>query len=190
MRLLALPAALACLALPLAAARGEEAKPTSVEAARSASAPAAKPAAGAVSSASVEAGRKVSIEYTLTLDDGKKADSNVGGEPLVFEHGAHQILPALEEALAGMKVSESRKVTLPPDKGYGEVMPQLIQEVDPKQIPEEARVAGAELAAEDEEGNRHFARVHEVREDKILVDMNHPLAGKTLHFDVKILSIE
>jgi len=190
MRALTLPVALACLALPLAAARGEEAKP-SVEAAKSASAPAAKPAgAGAASSASVEAGRKVSIEYTLTLDDGKKADSNVGGEPLVFEHGAHQILPALEEALAGMKVSESRKVTLPPDKGYGEVMPQLIQEVDPKQIPEEARVAGAELAAEDEQGNRHFARVHEVREDKILVDMNHPLAGKTLHFDVKILAIE
>jgi len=167
MRSLTLPAALVCLAFPLAAAHGEEAK-----------------------APSVEAGRKVSIEYTLTLDDGKKADSNVGGEPLVFEQGAHQILPALEEALAGMKVSESRKVTLPPDKGYGAVMPQLIQEVDPKLIPEEARVAGAELAAEDEQGNRHFARVHEVREDKILVDMNHPLAGRTLHFDVKILSVD
>ena len=167
MRPLTLPAALVCLAFPLAAAHGEEAK-----------------------APSVEAGRKVSIEYTLILDDGKKADSNVGGEPLVFEQGAHQILPALEEALAGMKVSESRKVTLPPDKGYGAVIPQLIQEVDPKQIPEEARVAGAELAAEDEQGNRHFARVHEVREDKILVDMNHPLAGRTLHFDVKILSID
>ncbi len=183
MRSLTLPAALVCLALTLAAARAEEIKPAGALAAKPTGAEATKPA-------SVEAGRKVSIEYTLTLDDGKQADSNVGGEPLVFEHGAHQILPALEDALAGMKVSESRKVTLPPDKGYGEVMPQLIQEVDPQKIPEEARVAGAELAAEDQQGNRHFARVHEVREDKILVDMNHPLAGKTLHFDVKILSID
>ena len=189
MRPFTLPAALVCLALPLAAAGAEEAK--SAEAVSSASVEAAKPAgAGVPKPSSVEAGRKVSIEYTLILDDGKKADSNVGGEPLVFEQGAHQILPALEEALAGMKVSESRKVTLPPDKGYGAVMPQLIQEVDPKLIPEEARVAGAELAAEDEQGNRHFARVHEVREDKILVDMNHPLAGRTLHFDVKILSVD
>ena len=158
---------LACLALPLVAARAEEAKP-----------------------ASVAKGHQVSVEYTLTLDDGTKADTNVGGEPLVFEQGAHQILPALEDALDGMKVSESRKVTLPPDKGYGAVIPDLVQEVDLQMVPEEARFAGAQLAAEDENGNRHYARVREVRESKILVDMNHPLAGKTLVFDVKILTID
>ena len=140
--------------------------------------------------ASVETGRKNSIEYTLTLDGGEKADSNVGGEPLVFEQGAHQILPALEEALGGLKVNESRKVTLAPDEAFGEVMPQLIQEVDPEMIPAEARVKGAELAAEDAQGNQRPVRVHEVRKDKIVVDMNHPLAGKTLHFDVKVLAID
>jgi FKBP-type peptidyl-prolyl cis-trans isomerase 2 len=138
----------------------------------------------------VEAGRKVSIEYTLVLEDGKQIDSNVGGEPLVFEQGKHEILPGLEKAISGMKVSESRKVTLSPAEGYGEVMPELIQAVDPKQIPEGARVAGTELSAEDPNGNRRPARVHEVHEDKILVDMNHPLAGQTLHFDVKVLGIE
>ena len=158
---------LLCLALPLVAARAEEAKP-----------------------ASVAKGHQVSVEYTLTLDDGTKADTNVGGEPLVFEQGAHQILPALEEALDGMKVSESRKVTLPPDKGYGAVIPDLVQEVDLQMVPEEARFAGAQLAAEDENGNRHFAQVREVRESKILVDMNHPLAGKTLIFDVKVLAVD
>ncbi len=156
-----------CLALPIAAARAEEVKPSAVE-----------------------NGRKVSVEYTLTLEDGSTADTNVGGDPLVYEQGAHQILPALEEALAGMKVSESRKVTLPPDKGYGTVLPDLVQEVDLQMIPEEARHAGAQLAAEDSDGNRHFALVREVREDKIVVDMNHPLAGKTLIFDVKVLAIE
>lgn len=158
---------LACLALPIAAARAEDPKP-----------------------ASVEKGRKVSVEYTLTLEDGTTADTNVGGAPLVYEQGAQQILPALEEALAGMKVSESRKVTLPPEKGYGAVVPELVQEVDVQTIPEEARHAGAQLAAEDVDGNRHFALVREVREEKIVVDMNHPLAGKTLIFDVKVVGIE
>ena len=170
--------ALAALALALAAgpSLAEEPKPAA--------------AAAPAGPATVEDGRKVSIEYTLTLDDGKQADSNVGGEPLVFEQGKHQILPALEKALSGMKVSESRKVTLVPEDGYGKVMPELIQEVDPKLIPEEARVAGTELAAEDPQGNRHLARVHEVREDKIVVDLNHPLAGRTLTFDVKVLRID
>lgn len=158
---------LLCLALPLAAARAEEEKP-----------------------AAVAKGRQVTVEYTLTLEDGTKADTNVGGEPLVFQQGAHQILPALEEALDGMKVSESRKVTLPPEKGYGAVNPELVQEVEVEMIPEQARFAGAQLAAEDENGNRHFAMVKEVRESKILVDMNHPLAGKTLTFDVKVLAVD
>jgi FKBP-type peptidyl-prolyl cis-trans isomerase 2 len=175
MRVLAAAVALATLALAAGPALAEEPKSGAAEPAKT---------------ATVEEGRKVSIEYTLTLDDGEQADSNVGGQPLVFEQGKHQILPALEKALSGMKASESRKVTLAPEEGYGKVMPELIQEVDPKLIPEEARVAGTELAAEDPQGNRHFARVHEVREDKILVDMNHPLAGRTLHFDVKILSID
>ena len=183
----------ACLALPFGSARAEDAQPVkAAPAAAKAPAAAAKStsAEAAAKPTSVENGRKVSIEYTLTLDDGTKADSNVGGEPLVFQQGQHQILPALEEALAGMKVSESRKVVLEPEKGYGKPDSRLVQEVDPQQIPADARVAGAELAAEDSNGQRHFARVHEVREDKIVVDLNHPLAGKTLHFDVKILGIE
>jgi FKBP-type peptidyl-prolyl cis-trans isomerase 2 len=155
------------LAFPLAAASAEEAQP-----------------------ATVAKGRQVSVEYTLTLDDGSTADTNVGGEPLVFEQGAQQILPALEDALDGMKVSESRKVTLPPEKGYGAVIPELVQEVDLAMVPEEARFAGAQLAAEDQNGERHFALVREVREDKILVDMNHPLAGRTLTFEVKVISID
>ena len=160
-------ALLLCLLLPVAAASAEEAKP-----------------------ASVAEGRQVSVEYTLTLDDGTKADTNVGGEPLVFQQGAHQILPALEEALDGMKVNESRKVTLPPEKGYGAVNPQLVQEVDLQLVPEDGRFAGAQLAAQDENGNQHHAVVREVREGKVLVDMNHPLAGKTLVFEVKVLAID
>jgi FKBP-type peptidyl-prolyl cis-trans isomerase 2 len=157
----------ATLALPLAASSAEEEKVVVVA-----------------------EGRKVSIEYTLSFDDGTQPESNVGEEPVVFEQGKHDILPALETALAGMKVSETKKVTLEPVKGYGEPDPRLLQEVDLAQIPEGARVAGTQLTAEDEQGNQRPVRVHEVRADKIVVDLNHPLAGKTLHFDVKVLKIE
>src|SRR5512145_3162866 len=91
MRVLAAASALATLALASGPALAEEPKAGAADEPKQAAAEPAKPA-------TVEAGRKVSIEYTLTLDDGEQADSNVGGQPLVFEQGKHQILPALEKA--------------------------------------------------------------------------------------------
>src|SRR5262249_17958486 len=141
-----------CLTLAAAAARAGEKKPLTVE-----------------------TGRKVTIEYTVTLDDGTEA-ARTGDEPMGFEQGAPEIPPALEKALAGMKVSERRKIPLAPDQAYGAMDPDLLVEVPVDQIPEEARVVGATLAAQDSEGNEHPAVVHEVRPDKIVVDLNHPLA--------------
>lgn len=138
----------------------------------------------------VAEGSKVSIEYTLKLDDGSTADTNVGQEPLVYEQGKGQMLPALEKQLAGMKVNESRKVKLSPEEGYGEVNPAAFHTVPASQLPEEARKAGATLIAEDGSGQRQQVKVHEVKGDEVVMDMNHPLAGKTLHFDVKVLAIQ
>jgi FKBP-type peptidyl-prolyl cis-trans isomerase SlyD len=138
----------------------------------------------------IEEGSRVSIEYTLKLDDGSTADTNVGEEPLVYEQGSHQILPALERELAGMKVEEEREVTLTPEDGYGSVQPELYQEVEAEVIPEDAREKGARLVSEDPNGNRRIVRVHEVKGDRVVLDLNHPLAGQTLHFDVKVLGIE
>src|SRR5262245_22374721 len=103
------------------------------------------PAAEEQKVAVVENGRRVSIEYTLTFDDKTEPQSNVGAAPVVFEPGKQEILPALEKALAGMKVSETRKVTIAPADGYGEPDPRLLQEVDVAQIPEGARVVGTLL---------------------------------------------
>ena len=72
-------------------------------------------------------GKKISIEYTLELDDGTQAESNVGGEPLVYEQGANQILPALEQALAGLAVNDTRKVTISPKEGYGDIDPKAVR---------------------------------------------------------------
>jgi FKBP-type peptidyl-prolyl cis-trans isomerase 2 len=138
----------------------------------------------------VEDGRTVSIEYTLKLADGSTADTNVGKEPLQYQQGGDQLLPALEAELAGLGVGATKHVTLTPEKGYGSVDPALFQEVDANLIPEDGRTAGAQLVSEDATGEQRVVRVHEVKGDKVVVDFNHPLAGQTLKFDIKILAIE
>ncbi len=138
----------------------------------------------------VEKGKTVSIEYTLTLDSGTQVDSNVGGAPLKFTHGDPGILPVLQDALVGLSVGESKSVTLAPEQGYGEVRQEAFHEVDAGQVPADAREVGTQLTAQDSQGNQHPIRVHEVRGDKIVLDFNHPLAGETLNFQVKVLAVE
>jgi FKBP-type peptidyl-prolyl cis-trans isomerase 2 len=138
----------------------------------------------------IEEGSKVSIEYTLTLNDGSTADTNVGGEPLVYNQGQQEILPALEEALVGLAAGDTKQVVLTAEEGYGLVDPDGFQEVEPDIVPEDARTVGTLLVASDPEGNEQPIRVHEVADDKIVLDFNHPLAGEALNFDIKILGIE
>jgi FKBP-type peptidyl-prolyl cis-trans isomerase SlyD len=138
----------------------------------------------------IEEGNTVSIEYTLTLDDGVTADSNVGGEPLVYQQGRQEILPALEEALVGLEVGDTKQVRLTEEQGYGPIHPEGFQDVTPEMVPEDARTVGTMLIATDPEGNQQPIRVHEVEDDKIVLDFNHPLAGQALNFDIRVLAIE
>jgi FKBP-type peptidyl-prolyl cis-trans isomerase 2 len=138
----------------------------------------------------IEDGKQVSIEYTLTLTDGTEVDSNVGGEPLVYTQGGGQILPALESALAELEPDSSRRVALDATDGYGDVDPDLFREVETNIVPEEARQVGAMLMAGGEEGPRHPVRVHEVKNEVIVLDFNHPLAGQDLIFEVKVTAVD
>jgi len=135
-------------------------------------------------------GSEVSIEYTLKLSDGTLVDTNEGKEPLTYTQGSGQILPALEKELAGLKVSDTRKVELTATDGYGEVDPKAFQEVEIDRVPEDARKVGALLIAGGPGGEQRPIRVAEVREDKVLLDFNHPLAGQALVFDVTIVGIK
>lgn len=139
----------------------------------------------------VSDGKTISMEYTLTLENQNDVlDSNVGGEPLTFTQGTHQIIPGLENALEGMKEGESKTVTVKPAQAYGEVDPQAILEVPIEQIPSEARKVGAQLQGKDGQGRPVHPKVKEVKDQVVVLDLNHPLAGKTLQFDVKILDIQ
>ena len=138
----------------------------------------------------IKDGSTVSIEYTLKLDDGSTADTNVGGEPLTYVQGEQQILPALEAQLAGMKADETRAVTLTAEEGYGPVHEEAFQEVPLDMIPEDARKPGAKLVGQNQQGQPIHAEVKEVRDETVVLDLNHPLAGESLHFDIKILEIK
>jgi FKBP-type peptidyl-prolyl cis-trans isomerase SlyD len=134
--------------------------------------------------------RLMSIEYTLTLDDGRTVDTNVGGEPLIYREGGEQILPALEAQLVGVDEGQTKQVILVPAEGYGDVDPEKFHEVEIDIIPDDAREVGMMLVSEDEQGRRFPLRVHEVREDMVVLDANHPLAGQTLYFEIKVLSAQ
>ena len=138
----------------------------------------------------VQSGKRVGIEYTVTLEDGSKVGSNVGQKPFVYRQGDPKVLPALQAALEGLKVGDRKHLTLPPEKAYGPVQPEAFQEVPSADIPEHSRKVGTLLATQDPEGNQQEARVHEVKEDTIVLDHNHPLAGKTLTFDIRVLEIK
>jgi len=135
-------------------------------------------------------GKQVSLEYTLTLEDKSKVDSNIGGEPLVYTHGSREIIPGLEKQLGGLKVGETKHIEVAPAEGYGEVDPARRQEIEKNRVPEDARKVGAKLTGQGPGGQMIFAQVTEVKETTVVLDLNHPLAGKKLIFDVKVLKVE
>ena len=139
--------------------------------------------------ATVLAGTVVTLEYTLTLDDQSVLESNVGKEPMTYTQGAHEIVPGLEKAMEGMKKGERKHVVVTPTDGYGPIDPEAIREVMKELIPAAALKEGAQLQGQAANGLTAFPIVKEIKEETVVLDFNHPLAGKTLHFDVTILAI-
>lgn len=135
-------------------------------------------------------GSKVSLEYTLNIEGGQTVDSNSGDEPLVYTQGNQEIIPALEQELQGLAPGDEKQVTLEPEDAYGTVDPEAFREVPLEQIPEDARSEGQLLVMQDQQGNQQQIKVSEIRDDTALLDLNHPLAGKTLQFDVKVVDVQ
>jgi FKBP-type peptidyl-prolyl cis-trans isomerase SlyD len=148
------------------------------------------PANAQEQASTVSTGMEIAVEYTLKLDDKAVFESNVGAEPLIYVQGAHQIVPGLEKALEGTKVGESKQVTVSPDEGYGTIDQEAFLEVEKARIPPEAHNVGATLQGQTASGEVLRARVTEVKDSTVVLDFNHPLAGKTLYFEVKILQIQ
>lgn len=137
----------------------------------------------------IKNGHKVSLEYTVFLEDGTQIDTNIGEDPLTFVLGAHQVFPALEQALLGLKVGDSKQVTLKAEEAYGPVVPDAYKEVDLDAVPAPYRYVGAVLGIQDPAGGVYPIRVHEIKDQKVVLDFNHPLAGRALRFDVKVVEV-
>lgn len=141
-------------------------------------------------SPAIEGGSKVQLEYTLTDDAGTVLDSNKGREALTYTQGRKQIIPGLENALTGMRAGQGKQVTVKPEDGYGPVDPKAQAEVAKDAIPPGALKVGTGLMARGPSGEGRPVRVKEIKEKTVILDLNHPLAGKTLHFDVKVLRVD
>jgi FKBP-type peptidyl-prolyl cis-trans isomerase SlyD len=135
----------------------------------------------------IAAQKVVSISYTLKDDAGETIDTSVGGEPLVYIHGVGSLVPGLEKALEGKGAGDHVAVVVSPEEGYGVRDEALIRKIPLRKLPAKVQ-AGARVRAQTEAGPV-ILQVLAIQGDYATVDPNHPLASKTLHFEVDVVAI-
>jgi FKBP-type peptidyl-prolyl cis-trans isomerase SlyD len=140
----------------------------------------------------IQPNKHVVLDYELRADDGDLLDASEaeGGEPIQYVHGYGMLVPGLEAALAGLRAGDERDIVVPAEAGYGEYDEDLVLEIERSEFPEPAAVAvGDEFVAESPEGEEIPMTVVEVKDDAVVVDANHPLAGLTLRYSVKVRDV-
>ena len=135
----------------------------------------------------IEPNKLVALDYVLTLDSGEVVDKSENGDPLLFLQGTGSIIGGLERQLEGLELGSKAKITVEAEEGYGPVRPDLVQKLPKRHFPAEV-AAGMSFEAQGAHGPV-VLQVREVNGDQVLVDLNHPLAGKRLHFDVHVADV-
>ena len=135
----------------------------------------------------VQTGDNVQVHYEGRFEDGEVFDSSKGKEPIEFEAGSDALIPGFSTAVVGMAVGDSKTVTLPAADAYGERDPKRIQQVKLDQMPDGVKV-GDRLVAESGE-HEIPVEVTAIVDGQVILDANHPLAGKTLIFDIEVVGI-
>ena len=138
----------------------------------------------------VKQGDIVLVDYTGTFENGEVFDSSLGKQPLAVTMGKGQVISGFEEALFEMAEGEEKTITLPPEKAYGDYNKNLIQDVSKENMAENVNLkVGEKLYAIDSNGLQREATIVSLNNNTITIDLNHPLAGKTLNFKIKIIEI-
>lgn len=135
----------------------------------------------------IQNGSTIQVHYTGKLADGTTFDSSIGRSPFKFQVGSSEVIPGFEDGLIGKNVGEKVTVTIPCQLAYGEVRNDLIVNVPKSQLPGDVQV-GQTLQASNE-GQSFNVEIKEIYEDYVVIDGNHPLAGKNLIFDIEVLEI-
>jgi FKBP-type peptidyl-prolyl cis-trans isomerase 2 len=138
--------------------------------------------------ATASKGKTISLEYTLKLDNDQVVETNVGEAPLTYTQGAHQIVRGVETAVEGMTVGEAKQVIVTPADGYGVRDLTALHELPKQKVPEDIKV-GMRLNGKDPSGRIVQPIVKEIKDHTVLLDFNHPLAGKTLYVEVKVIDV-
>lgn len=132
----------------------------------------------------------VSIHYTLKNDTGEVLDSSEGSAPLVYLHGAQNIIPGLESELQGKSIGSKFDASISPEHGYGKTRAELVQVIDKEMFQgAEAIEPGMSFVAPGEGGRQQQVRVTAVSGDEVTIDANHPMAGMNLHFSVEVVDV-
>ncbi len=137
----------------------------------------------------IQKGDTVSIEYSMSLEDGTLIDSTKDTDPLSFTQGQGEIINGIENALLGMEISETLTIEVSPEDAFGASDPEALVEVPKTDLPPDGLEEGAVLEAQGPKNQQIEGRVIEVKEDTVIVDFNHPLAGKELHCEVEIVNV-
>lgn|SRR5690606_26775009 len=131
----------------------------------------------------------VELQYKL-WSDGELVEESEEDDPLVYLHGYDNIIPGLERALHGLRVGDEKDITVTPDEAYGSRDPENVEEVSLTDLPLDfTPEEGMVLEVQDEDGNVYVAQVQQVTEETVTLDFNHPMAGKTLRFQVRITNL-
>ena len=138
----------------------------------------------------VEVGDIVTVEYIGTLNDGTVFDKS-NGKPITFEAGSGQVIEGFDKAVIGMKENEKKEIKIPPSEAYGERDEALIITVPRNQFPPSFKgIPGTRVSTQTEDGRKLFATVVKSNEKQVVLDFNHPLAGKTLNFKITVVKIQ
>lgn len=138
----------------------------------------------------VTSGVYVSVDYKGTLDNGDVFDTSHGHQPIEVKMGAGQFIRGFESALDGMKLNESKSFVLPPEEAYGHRDESLTRDFARKDAPKEMDPqVGQTVVLNSPDGRQIPAQITKVNDENITIDLNHPLAGKTLHFDIQVVGI-
>lgn len=138
----------------------------------------------------VKEGDKIKVHYTGSLEDGTVFDSSEGKEPIEFEAGKGMVIKGFDSAVIGMEKGDEKEVTIKPDEAYGTSNDQLFQKVPKDQFPKDQEIKpGMMMLLKAPDGRQIPAKVASIDGEEVTIDLNHPLAGKTLKFKIKVEEI-
>ncbi len=139
----------------------------------------------------VKSGDKVKVHYHGKLTTGETFDSSTGREPLAFEVGSGSVIKGFDDGVTGMSIGEKKTINIPFDEAYGPRRDEMVIEISKDRFPKDMELeVGMPLMMSDDEGNQFQVNVVEIKDSVVLLDANHPLAGKDLVFDLELVDIE